>query len=155
MCTSSAFRVGLPPGHARRTSVSRPTTAPNRSTSAAASARSTGDKRHPAPTMPEQPVGVDGGCGDGLAGTGRERRDARTKVVLGGRQADPVLERVDRRWGRETLAHEQQPGRTRRPKALQPRLLLGPADQHDVGAGLRVRHVETVRSTCFGLVTAK
>ena len=43
MCTSSALRVGLPPGHARRTSVSRPTTALNRSISAAASARSTGD----------------------------------------------------------------------------------------------------------------
>ena len=38
-----AFQLGLPPGHARRTSVSRPTTAPNRSTSAAARARSTDD----------------------------------------------------------------------------------------------------------------
>ena len=92
-------------------------------------------QRDPPPTVAEQPVAVDGRRGDGLAGAGREGGDPRAEVVLGRREPDPVLERVDRGRGREALAHEEQAGRTDRSEALEPRLLLGPADQDDVGCG--------------------
>ena len=133
MCTSSALRVGLPPGHARRTSVSRPTTALNRSTSAAASAALHRRQGDPPSTIAEQAVVI-----DRRRHRLRPARDASVatlhpQVVLGRRQADPVLEGIDGLGGGEVLAHQQEPRRPGGPEPFQPFLFLGPPHQHDVG----------------------
>ena len=153
MCTSSAFRVGLPPGHARRTSVSRPTTAPNRSTSAAASARSTGDSVTHRPRWRSSPSPSTVGADTAWPARGGEGGDARPEVVLGRREPDPVLEGIDGGRSGEAFPHQEEPGRTDGSEAFESCLLFGPAKKDDIGTGLRIHHKEKVKSGCYGLVT--
>ena len=75
--------------------------------------------------MAEEPVGVDGRRGDGLAHPRRKCGHTGSEVVLGGRQPNPVLERVDRSRRRNALADEQQPGYTRRSDTLEAGLFFG------------------------------
>ena len=105
MCTSSALRVGVPPGHARRTSVSRPTTALNRSISAAASARSTGDnvthrplnRNRPssstvgtASDLPARPASVDTRTRRSSSAAGRRIQSSNTSTGSGGARSSPT-----------------------------------------------------------------
>ena len=105
---TSSVRVGLPPSRAPHQVVS--------ADDGAEPVDERGGQRplhrrqgHPRPRA-EQPVGVHGRRDQHQPGPGGERGHSRTQVVLGGGQADPVLERVDR-GRRQLLADEQQPWR--------------------------------------------
>ena len=136
MCTSSALRVGLPPGHARRTSVPRPTTAPNRSTRAAASARSTGDSVTHRPRWRSNPspstVGADTAW---PARAARVATRARRSSSAAGRP-DPVLEGIDGGRGGEAFPHQEEPGGADGSEAFEARPLLRASEEgrHRYGA---------------------
>ncbi len=152
MCTSSALRVGAPDGHARRAISSRPTTAPNRSTRAPASSRSTGDSETHRSRKRSSPSSSISGTGSPLDALASRVATRAAHVPVLGRQADPVLERIDRVRRGGVGPDEQQPGGPGAPELAEMESLFRPANQHDVhrGDGIRERF-----RVCFSVVNRR
>ena len=107
--TSRALRVGTPCGHARTASVSRGTTAPKRSRSAAASDCSTGDSETQWSRWCKQPVGVEVRRDAVVFGPPLDRPPASQQFGLARARGDPVFETVGS-IGRITIGHDEEPG---------------------------------------------
>ena len=153
MCTSSALRVGAAAGPRATDQRVAPDDRAEPLDERRASARSTGESVTQRPAVAQQAVVVDIRCGDRLAGPGRERRHPCAEVVLRRGEADPVLERVDRRRGGQVLADEEEARGAGGTEALEAGLLLGPPDEDDLVAALCVHHAENVRTSCFSFIS--
>jgi hypothetical protein len=148
---SSAFRVGLPPGHARRTRCRGPPP-PRTGRRAAASGRSTGDNVTHRPRCRSNPsastVGADILPGAAASVATRARRSS---SAPGSRIQSS---RGSMEEGAARLADEQQSRRPDGSEAFQ----AAPRGQRINTTSVRpgcVHHDETVRSGCFHPVTAK
>jgi hypothetical protein len=103
MCTSSAFRWDCRRARPARACHADDRAEPIDERGGRLARRATAS---PTASMAEQPVGVDGRYGNCPPAQAASVA-TRTKVVLGGRQPDPVFERIHRGGRCETFAHEE------------------------------------------------
>ena len=98
-----------------------------------------GRERDPAAPMVQQPVLVDHGCRRLAVGPAGERGHAGLHVARVDGHSHPVLERVDGGGRVGGALHEQEAGRAGVAGSIQPVLFAGPADEHHVHVGDKVR----------------